>query len=314
MGFAGTAELLTDATEKIIKYTTPFGYAWLIVLFIFRLLAVEAIGEPIYDGYTTENDAQDFKCITEQPGCRPICFNRFHPISHSRLWEMQILFISIPIFLFLGITLSVQEKNSKIKREIAEVELEIGKNRRYLSNDYYRKRKEELSGYVSVSQFNYITGDSEEVIWNPIVISCYYIFSVIKLGLEVFFIYNIYILQRITTNADLKIGFEMEEQAQLTFSEVWHIPRTWLCTVGQEPFSACSQDPIVKCFVPRAYEKTIFLHYCLAMQVISVVLIVCDLIYMIVKSRSLRNSPKINYQNEISMLKKPVAAYSDFEF
>ena len=55
------------------------------------------------------------------------------------------------VFLFLGITLSVQEKNSKIKREIAEVELEIEKNGRYLSNDYYRKRKEELSGYVSVS-------------------------------------------------------------------------------------------------------------------------------------------------------------------
>ena len=35
-------------------------------------MAVEAIGEPIFDGYTTENDAQDFKCITEQPGCRPI--------------------------------------------------------------------------------------------------------------------------------------------------------------------------------------------------------------------------------------------------
>ena len=44
----------------------------MIVLFIFRLMAVEAIGEPIFDGYTTENDAQDFKCITEQPGCRPI--------------------------------------------------------------------------------------------------------------------------------------------------------------------------------------------------------------------------------------------------
>lgn len=92
------------------------------------------------------------------------CFNRFHPISHSRLWEMQILFISIPskplfhdfnssnfiVFMFLGITLSVQEKNSKIKREIAEVESEINKHGR-LSTDYYHKRKKELSDYVSVS-------------------------------------------------------------------------------------------------------------------------------------------------------------------
>ncbi|CBY18853.1 unnamed protein product [Oikopleura dioica] len=312
MGFAGTAELLTGATEKIIKYTTPFGYAWLIVLFIFRLMAVEAIGEPIFDGYTTENDAQDFKCITEQPGCRPICFNRFHPISHSRLWEMQILFISIPIFMFLGITLSVQEKNSKIKREIAEVESEINKHRRF-STDYYHKRKKELGDYVAVSQFNYITGESEEVIWNPIVIKSYYVFSLIKLGLEVFFMYNIYVLQRITTNADLEINFEMEQQAPLTFSEIWHIPRTWLCTVGQEPFSPCSQDPIVKCFVPRAYEKTIFLHYCLAMQLISVVLIICDIVYMMIKSRSLQNKPKIS-ENGMQMLRKPVPGSYDFDY
>ena len=50
----------------------------------------------------------------------------------------------------------------------------------------------------------------------------------IKLGLEVFFMYNIYVLQRITTNADLRINFEMEEQQPLSFSEIWHIPRTYV--------------------------------------------------------------------------------------
>ena len=52
--------------------------------------------------------------------------------------------------MFLGITLSVQEKNSKIKREIEEVESEINKHGR-LSTDYFHKRKKELSSYVSVS-------------------------------------------------------------------------------------------------------------------------------------------------------------------
>ena len=28
MGAAGTAEILTEITQKIVKYTTPFGYAW----------------------------------------------------------------------------------------------------------------------------------------------------------------------------------------------------------------------------------------------------------------------------------------------
>jgi len=28
MGAAGTSELLSGVTKKILKYSTPFGYAW----------------------------------------------------------------------------------------------------------------------------------------------------------------------------------------------------------------------------------------------------------------------------------------------
>ena len=28
MGFEGTSEILNEITQKIIKYSTPFGYAW----------------------------------------------------------------------------------------------------------------------------------------------------------------------------------------------------------------------------------------------------------------------------------------------
>ena len=35
MGAAGTAELLSDVTTKIVKYSTPFGYAWLVEKYMF---------------------------------------------------------------------------------------------------------------------------------------------------------------------------------------------------------------------------------------------------------------------------------------
>jgi len=49
------------------------------------------------------------------------------------------------------------------------------------------------------------------------------------------------------------------------------------------------------------------------MQLISVVLIICDIIYMMIKSRSLQNKPKIS-ENGMQMLRKPVPGSYDFDY
>ena len=90
------------------------------MLFIFRLLPIETIGEQIYDGYATETE--EFMCSTEQPACRQQCYNRFHPISHSRLWELQILIIAVPILIFSGVALGVQDKNVQLKEKLKHYE------------------------------------------------------------------------------------------------------------------------------------------------------------------------------------------------
>ena len=72
------------------------------------------------------------------------CFNRFHPISHSRLWELQILVVAVPILIFAGIALGVQEKNQKLKEKVQHYEeTNIGE----YSNTKYQKAKQELSNY-----------------------------------------------------------------------------------------------------------------------------------------------------------------------
>lgn len=77
-----------------------FCFLRMIVLFIFRLLPIETVGEQIFDGYLeVENDSENFECSTTQPSCRQQCYNRFHPISHCRLWELQILIIALPILI-----------------------------------------------------------------------------------------------------------------------------------------------------------------------------------------------------------------------
>ena len=87
---------------------------------MFRLLPIETVGEQIFDGY--EMEEEEFECTTEQPACRQQCFNRFHPISHSRLWELQILIVSVPILIFSGVALTIADENKSLQRKVKKYE------------------------------------------------------------------------------------------------------------------------------------------------------------------------------------------------
>ncbi|KAI4797034.1 hypothetical protein KUCAC02_026593 [Chaenocephalus aceratus] len=36
---------------------------------------------------------------TLQPGCKNICYDYFFPISHIRLWALQLIFVTCPSFM-----------------------------------------------------------------------------------------------------------------------------------------------------------------------------------------------------------------------
>ena len=77
-----------------------------------------------------------------RPKKRRQCFNRFHPISHSRLWELQILIISVPILIFSAVALGVQEKNSKLQQKLKYYEEGNTSNK-----EDYIKTQEKLNSY-----------------------------------------------------------------------------------------------------------------------------------------------------------------------
>ncbi|XP_042601554.1 LOW QUALITY PROTEIN: gap junction protein beta 9b [Cyprinus carpio] len=74
-----------------IKFST------LILLF---LLSVQYVfsNQLLMDSCTNVcNDKQkDFICNTAQPGCTNVCYDNFFPISHIRLWALQIIFVTCP--------------------------------------------------------------------------------------------------------------------------------------------------------------------------------------------------------------------------
>ncbi|XP_076008589.1 gap junction beta-2 protein-like isoform X1 [Genypterus blacodes] len=76
------------------RHATSLGKIWLSVLFIFRVMVLVVAAESVWGDEQT-----DFTCNTLQPGCENVCYDHFFPVSHIRLWCLQLIFVSTPTLL-----------------------------------------------------------------------------------------------------------------------------------------------------------------------------------------------------------------------
>lgn len=76
------------------KYSTAFGRIWLSVVFVFRVMVYVVAAERVWG-----DEQKDFDCNTKQPGCANVCYDFFFPISHIRLWALQLIFVTCPSFM-----------------------------------------------------------------------------------------------------------------------------------------------------------------------------------------------------------------------
>ncbi|KYO48038.1 gap junction beta-4 protein [Alligator mississippiensis] len=85
---------LQDLLSGVNKYSTALGRIWLSVVFVFRFLVYVVAAEQVW-----ADDQRDFECNTLQPGCTNVCYDHFFPISHIRLWALQLIFVTCPSLL-----------------------------------------------------------------------------------------------------------------------------------------------------------------------------------------------------------------------
>uniref|UniRef100_A0A3Q4HW72 Gap junction protein n=1 Tax=Neolamprologus brichardi TaxID=32507 RepID=A0A3Q4HW72_NEOBR len=76
------------------RHATSLGKIWLSVLFIFRVMVLVVAAESVWG-----DEQSDFTCNTLQPGCENVCYDQFFPVSHIRLWCLQLVFVSTPTLL-----------------------------------------------------------------------------------------------------------------------------------------------------------------------------------------------------------------------
>ncbi|XP_044044155.1 gap junction beta-2 protein-like isoform X4 [Siniperca chuatsi] len=111
------------------RHSTSLGKVWLSVLFVFRVMVLVVAAESVWG-----DEQSDFTCNTLQPGCENVCYDQFFPVSHIRLWCLQLVFVSTPTLL---VTMYVAYRNHSDKKRLLQSSGRAG----FLSN---KGQEEEL--------------------------------------------------------------------------------------------------------------------------------------------------------------------------
>ncbi|XP_066541891.1 gap junction protein beta 9a [Hoplias malabaricus] len=104
MNWSGLQNLLSGVN----KYSTVLGRVWLSVVFVFRVLVFVVAAQRVWG-----DESKDFVCNTRQPGCTNVCYDSIFPISHVRLWALQLIFVTCPSLLVVAHVKYREEKDKK---------------------------------------------------------------------------------------------------------------------------------------------------------------------------------------------------------
>ncbi|KAM4695727.1 gap junction beta-1 protein [Rhinophrynus dorsalis] len=107
MNWAGLYAILSGVN----RHSTGIGRIWLSVVFIFRIMVLVVAAESVWG-----DEKSAFTCNTQQPGCNSVCYDHFFPISHIRLWALQLIIVSTPALLVAMHVAQIQHQEKRVMR------------------------------------------------------------------------------------------------------------------------------------------------------------------------------------------------------
>ncbi|XP_073526946.1 gap junction alpha-8 protein [Phyllobates terribilis] len=233
----GDWSFLGNILEEVNEHSTVIGRVWLTVLFIFRILILGTAAEFVWG-----DEQSDFVCNTQQPGCENVCYDEAFPLSHIRLWVLQIIFVSTPSLVYVGHAVHhVRMEEKRKEREEAEMsrQQEINEERLPLAPDQGSIRTTKETSTKGTKKFRL-----EGTLLRTYI--CHIIFKTL---FEVGFVVGQYFLY----------GFRI---LPLYRCSRWPCPNT------------------VDCFVSRPTEKTVFIMFMLAVAAVSLFLNVVEISHL----------------------------------
>lgn len=233
----GDWSFLGNILEEVNEHSTVIGRVWLTVLFIFRILILGTAAEFVWG-----DEQSDFVCNTLQPGCENVCYDEAFPISHIRLWVLQIIFVSTPSLMYVGHAVHYVHMEEKRKeREEAEM------NQRQETNEEGLPLAPDQGSPKTTKESS--SKRSKKFRLEGTLLRTYICHIIFKTLFEVGFLVGQYYLY----------GFSIQP----------------LYKCARWP---CPND--VDCFVSRPTEKTVFIIFMLAVAFVSLFLNVVEISYL----------------------------------
>ncbi|XP_068126837.1 gap junction alpha-8 protein isoform X2 [Hyperolius riggenbachi] len=233
----GDWSFLGNILEEVNEHSTVIGRVWLTVLFIFRILILGTAAEFVWG-----DEQSDFVCNTQQPGCENVCYDEAFPLSHIRLWVLQIIFVSTPSLVYVGHAVHhvrMEEKRKEKEETEMSRQQEINEERLPLAPDQGSIRTTKETSTKGTKKFRL-----EGTLLRTYI--CHIIFKTL---FEVGFVVGQYFLY----------GFRI---LPLYRCSRWPCPNT------------------VDCFVSRPTEKTVFIMFMLAVAAVSLFLNVVEISHL----------------------------------
>ncbi|XP_046693539.1 gap junction protein alpha 8 paralog b [Silurus meridionalis] len=225
----GDWSFLGNILEEVNEHSTVIGRVWLTVLFIFRILILGTAAEFVWG-----DEQSDYVCNTQQPGCENVCYDEAFPISHIRLWVLQIIFVSTPSLVYVGHAVHhVHMEEKRKEREEAEL------NRQQETNNERLPVAPDQGSVRTTKETS--TKGSKKFRLEGTLLRTYICHIIFKTFFEVGFVVGQYFLY----------GFRI---LPLYKCSRWPCPNT------------------VDCFVSRPTEKTVFIIFMLAVACVSLFL------------------------------------------
>ncbi|NXR15593.1 CXD3 protein, partial [Semnornis frantzii] len=109
---------LLDAVQE---HSPMVGRFWLVVMLLFRILVLATVGSDVF-----EDEQEEFVCNTQQPGCKPVCYDAAFPISHYRFLVFHIVVLSAPAALFVIFARARRLQPFYVGSVVARIAAEMG--------------------------------------------------------------------------------------------------------------------------------------------------------------------------------------------
>ncbi|OCT94902.1 gap junction beta-5 protein [Xenopus laevis] len=120
--------LFQGLLSGVSNYSTAFGRIWLSIVFIFRLMVYVVAAERVWG-----DEQGEFDCNTKQPGCTNVCYDYYFPVSHIRLWALQLIMVTCPSLLVIMHVAYREDRERKHREKLGEnsgrLYLDVGKKR-----------------------------------------------------------------------------------------------------------------------------------------------------------------------------------------